>query len=181
MNEIYELKNEISLLRSLNDRNEIKEPENSLSINVLETELVFLQKKQKTIDSLLETNNSLFKSICDPSSLVIQDSISTVSKISNDIHEINRNKLNSTYKSEQITTTNQSNPKSVLTENSTIIVGDSIVKHLTGPGIAKKNHVKIKANPGATTENITDYIKLSIRKKPDFLLIYLGTNDLLMG
>ena len=42
MNEIYELKNEISLLRSLNDRNEIKEPENSLSINVLETELVFL-------------------------------------------------------------------------------------------------------------------------------------------
>ena len=123
----------------------------------------------------------MFKSICDPSSLVIQDSISTVSKISNDIHEINRNKLNSTYKSEQITTTNQSNPKSVLTENSTIIVGDSIVKHLTGPGIAKKNHVKIKANPGATTENITDYIKLSIRKKPDFLLIYLGTNDLLMG
>ena len=42
MNAIYELKNEISLLRSLNDRNEIKEPENSLSINVLETELVFL-------------------------------------------------------------------------------------------------------------------------------------------
>ena len=42
MNEIYELKNEISLLRSLSDRNETKEPENSLTINVLETELVFL-------------------------------------------------------------------------------------------------------------------------------------------
>ena len=69
----------------------------------------------------------------------------------------------------------------MLTENSTIIVGDSIVKYLTGPGTAKKNHAKTKATPGATTKNIIDYIKLSIRKKPDFLLVYLGTNDLLMG
>ena len=83
MNEIYELKNETSL-RSLNDRNENKEPENSHTINVLETKLVFLEKensilrselenKQKTIDSILETNSKLFKSVRDPSSLVIQD------------------------------------------------------------------------------------------------------------
>ena len=103
MNEIYELKNEISLLRSLSDRNESKEPENSHTINVLEVKLVFLEKensvlhselenKQKTIDSLLETNNSLFKSIRDPSLLVIQGSTSTNSKISNGIHKINRKK-----------------------------------------------------------------------------------------
>ena len=82
MNEIYELKNEISL-RLLNDRNENKEPENSHTINVLETKLVFLEKensilhselehKQKTIDSILETNSKLFKSVRDPSWLVIQ-------------------------------------------------------------------------------------------------------------
>ena len=103
MNKIYELKNEISLLQSLNDRNESKEPENSHSINVLETKFVYLEKensilsselenKQKTIDSLLETNSSLFKSIRDLSSLVIQDSTSTDSKISNGIHKINRKK-----------------------------------------------------------------------------------------
>ena len=45
MNEIYELKNEISFLRSLSDRNERKEPENSHTINILETKLVFLKKK----------------------------------------------------------------------------------------------------------------------------------------
>ena len=67
MNEIYELKKEISLLRSLNDRNESKESENSHTTNVLETKLVFLEKensilrselenKQKIIDLLLETN-----------------------------------------------------------------------------------------------------------------------------
>ena len=149
MNEIYELKKEISLLQSLNDRNESKESENSHTSNVLETKLVFLEKensilrseivnKQKIIDSLLETNISFFKSIRDPSSVVIQDSTSTDSKISNGIHEINRKKTNPTYKSEQITTTNKSNSKSVPTKNSVIIVGDSIVKHLTGLGIFKE-------------------------------------------
>ena len=78
------------------------------------------------------------KSIRDPSSVVIQDSTSSYSKISNGMHEINRKKTHPTYKSEQITTTNKSNPKSVSTKNSVIIVGDSIVKHLTGPGIFKE-------------------------------------------
>ena len=94
MNEICELKKEISLLRSLNSRNENKESENSHATNVLETKLVFLEKenlilrselenKQKIIVLLLETNNSLCKSIHDPSPIVIQDSTSTDSKISN--------------------------------------------------------------------------------------------------
>ena len=67
MNEIYELKNEIPLVRSLIDGNESKEPKNSHSINVLEIKLIFLEKenpvlrsklenKHETIDSLLETN-----------------------------------------------------------------------------------------------------------------------------
>ena len=67
------------------------------------------------------------------------------------------------------------------TKNSVIIVGDSIVKHLTGPRISKKNNIKIKTNPGATTEDIIGYIKPSIRKKPDFLLVYSGTNNLTNG
>ena len=104
--------------------------------------------------------------------LVIQDSNSTDSNISNDIHKTNRKKTNSTYKSEQIMTTNKSNPKSVPTKNSTIIFGNSIVKHLMGLGIFKKNHVKIKTDPGATTEDIIDYIKPRIWKKPDFLLVH---------
>ena len=78
-------------------------------------------------------------------------------------------------------TTNKSKPKSMPTKNSVIVVGDSRVKHLTGPGISKKNHIKIKTNPGATTENIIDYIKPNIRKKPDFLLVHYGTNDLTNG
>ena len=121
------------------------------------------------------------KSIRDPSLVVIQDSTSTDSKISNGINKINRRKNNPTYKSEQITTTNKSNSKSVLTKNCVIIVGDSMVKHVAGPGISKKNNIKIKTNPGAATEDIADYIKSSIRNKLGFLLVYSGANDLTNG
>ena len=56
MNEICELKKEISLLRSLNDRNENKESENSHTTNVLETKLVFLEKENSILRSELENN-----------------------------------------------------------------------------------------------------------------------------
>ena len=52
---------------------------------------------------------------------------------------------------------------------------------MTGPGISKKSHVKIKTNAGATTEDIIDFIKPSVPKKQDFLLAHLGTNDLTNG
>ena len=160
MNENYELKKEISFLQLLNDRNESKESENSHATNVLESKLVFIEKensilrlelenKQKIIDSLLETNSNLFKSIHDPSSVVTQDSTSTDSKVSNGINEIYRKKTNPKSKAEQITSTNKSSPKLVPTKDSFIMVSDSIVKHVTGPEISKKIHVKIKTNPGA--------------------------------
>ena len=56
MNEICELKKEISLLRSLNDINENKESENSHTTNVLETKLVFLEKENSILRSELENN-----------------------------------------------------------------------------------------------------------------------------
>ena len=68
-----------------------------------------------------------------------------------------------------------------MSTNSVIIVGDSIVKYLTVSEISEKNYIKIKANPDVTTEDIFDYIKPSILKKPDFLLVHLGTNELTNG
>ena len=141
-----------------------------LNMYLLKTKIQFYVRSK--LNHFYKPNSSLSKFTCDPSLLVIQDFNSTDSNISNDIHETNRKKTNSTYKSEQIMTTNKSNPKSVPTKNSAIIFGNSIVKHLMGLGIFKKNHVKIKTDPGATTEDIIDYIKPSIWKKLDFLLVH---------
>ena len=54
MNEIYELKNEISLLLSLIDRNKNTEPGNGDTIKVLERKLAFLEKKNLILRSELE-------------------------------------------------------------------------------------------------------------------------------
>ena len=57
-------------------------------------------------------------------------------------------------------------------------IGDSMVKHITGPGISKNDQVQVKTHPGATTEDTIDYIKPTVRQKPDIVIIHSGTNDL---
>ena len=38
--------------------------------------------------------------------------------------------------------------------------------------------MQVKTHPGATTNDIIDYIKPTIRQKPDIVIIHSGTNDL---
>ena len=58
------------------------------------------------------------------------------------------------------------------------IIGDSMVKHITGPEISRNDQVQVKTHPGATTDDIVDYIKPTICQKPDNVIVYSGTNDL---
>ena len=53
-----------------------------------------------------------------------------------------------------------------------------MVKHMNGPGISKNDQVQVKAHPGATTDDIIDYIKPIICQKPDIVIIHSGTHDL---
>ena len=51
-------------------------------------------------------------------------------------------------------------------------------KHINGPRISKKDQVQVKTHPGATTDDIIDYIKPTIRQKPDIVNVHSGTNNL---
>ena len=53
-----------------------------------------------------------------------------------------------------------------------------MVKHKTGLGISKNDQVQVKKHPRATTDDIIDYIKPTIRQQPDIVIINSGTNDL---
>ena len=53
-----------------------------------------------------------------------------------------------------------------------------MVKHINGPGISKNDQVQVKTHPGATTDDIRDYIKPTIRQKSDIVIVHSGTNDL---
>ena len=59
-----------------------------------------------------------------------------------------------------------------------IIVGDSMIKHANGHEDSRDDSVKIRCHPGATTDDITDYLRPTARKKPDMIIIHTGTNDI---
>ena len=63
-------------------------------------------------------------------------------------------------------------------KNGIIIVGNSIIKHVNGCEVSRDNSVKIRCHPGATTDDIIDYVRPTARKKPDMIIIHTGTNDI---
>ena len=71
------------------------------------------------------------------------------------------------------------NPKSK--RDSVIILGDSMIKHANEWEIAKKLKPECKVFarnfPGATTQCMADYMKPSIRAKPNDFILLVGTND----
>ena len=53
-----------------------------------------------------------------------------------------------------------------------------MIKNITVTGISRKNTIKMRPHPGATTVDICDYIKPELRQKPDVIIIHCGTNDI---
>ena len=47
-----------------------------------------------------------------------------------------------------------------------------MVKHITGSVISKNDQVQVKAHPGATTDDTIDYVKPTIRQKPDIAIAH---------
>ena len=63
----------------------------------------------------------------------------------------------------------------------TVILGDSIVKNIQGHKLGKVvgHRVVVRPFPGATTEDdMRHYIKPTLDKSPDQILLHAGTNDL---
>ena len=61
-----------------------------------------------------------------------------------------------------------------------VILGDSIVKGIHGPPLGKKvgHRVVVKPFPGATTDDMRSYMKPTLDKSPDRIVIHVGTHDL---
>ena len=53
-----------------------------------------------------------------------------------------------------------------------------MIKHVNGCEVSRDNSVKIRCRPGATTDDIIDYVRPTARKKPDMIIIHTGTNDI---
>ena len=53
-----------------------------------------------------------------------------------------------------------------------------MIKHVNSCDISHSNTVKIHPNPRVSTQDLMDYVKPAVRKKPKGLLIHKGKNDI---
>ena len=119
--------------------------------------------------------------------------ISQLNSKTYDNTHVNKNSNNNTKESEPLDQANkkseseeiieQSNPNTLPKKRPcTIIVGDSIVKHLRGKSIAYKtsrdNIILVKPFLGARTKAMKHYVSPGLEKKTDLGILHTGTNDL---
>ena len=61
------------------------------------------------------------------------------------------------------------------------IVGDSMTRDLKEWLMARDKAVKVYTFPGASCEDMENYLVLLMNRKPDQILLHVGTNDLRAG
>ncbi|CAB4042109.1 Hypothetical predicted protein, partial [Paramuricea clavata] len=67
-----------------------------------------------------------------------------------------------------------------LKRHTTVLIGDSMIKNIQGPKLGKEvgNRVVVKSFPGAISEDMRHYIKPTIDRSPNRIVLHCGTNDL---
>ena len=159
-------------------------------IKYLESESKFLKdifNKQKLIDKQLENNTELVyhKSYHVPLQYVKVAS-GTVNgsrpPTDNKYRPVDNNRSNSLLvKSTENKNSNNAEDHGVIKSSSKkgiTIVGDSIIKHVNEREVSRDDSIKIRCHPGATTDDIIDYVRPTARKKPDTIIIHTNTNDI---
>ena len=61
-------------------------------------------------------------------------------------------------------------------KGTTLIVGDSIIAGLREAKLSRKRKVKVRFLPGAKTEELVFHLIRYLNKKPDNIIIHIGTN-----
>ena len=60
----------------------------------------------------------------------------------------------------------------------TVVADDSILKGLKGWLMARDGSIKVQSFARATTQDMQDYVKQLLSRKPSRIVLYTGTNDL---
>ena len=164
-------------------------------IKFLESENSFLKSdiniKQKMIDSILELNSHLLNHQCcwvpeNANNEIYQKRIENKEKKlkkspgKNKNRGSNRNNMNVTARkqNDQHSQNKDKNEVRETLKKDIIIIHDSMIEYMNGWGISRSSSVKIRSHPGATTEDIIDYIRPTAQKTPKMMVIRSGTNDI---
>ena len=59
-----------------------------------------------------------------------------------------------------------------------LIVGDSMLKNINEWTLSRRYTTKFRCFRGSTVDDLHDYIKPLLRKRPDKIILVIGTNDI---
>ena len=63
-------------------------------------------------------------------------------------------------------------------KKSVMIVGDSLLNGINEAGLRRDHFVQVRSEPGATSEDMIDYVLPRARARPDLMILHVGSNDL---
>ena len=149
--------------------------------------------KQKVIDSVLEHNSNLLNHQCcqvseNANNEIYQKSSENKEKKLKKSPDKNKNR-DSNRNNTSVTARKQNDKRSQIEDqdevrdNKTpkkdiVIIGDSMIKYINDREISRSSSVNIRSHPGATTEDLIDYVRPITRKNPKMMVIHSGTNGI---
>ena len=189
MNEIYELKREISKLKVQEKTGKCGSSE-STSRYILKSQIRILQEQNSFIKSELHQKQIIIEKLLDinrngkinncPSNGISQSDKRQGEKNSSNkvVHQFSKGKGNPNNEHNRNTRNDSNNNM----RKKITVIGDSMVKFLRSDEMSSVNNaVNIMKHPGSTTDDMVDYVRPVTRKKPDVIIMHIGTNDLTKG
>ena len=73
---------------------------------------------------------------------------------------------------------NDQRGESTRSSKSVVILGDSMIKNIHGGKLSREAHVTLRSFSGSTVDDMIDFVRPFTRRKPDELILHIGTNDL---
>ena len=197
MNEIFDLRQEITSLKLQLQQEKLSksktspcENEEKIVIENFKSQITSYKTENKILKEEMKSKQNILDEILHQNSQLLKfdhyfnDTTNKKENIRED--KECHNKLNCQQKKQLLKERTVLSKESQKSENKmhgkdqkkVFIVGDSMIKNITGTGISRENIIKMRSHPGATTIDICDYIKPELRQKPDVVIVHCGTNDI---
>ena len=99
----------------------------------------------------------------------------------------NQKPTNTTMNDENIETPNEASDTQQTNElrkpwewkkDTVLIVGDSMISNINENTLSRRYQTKVRSFQGSTIKDLHDYIKPLLKKKPDKIVLVIGTNDM---
>ena len=156
-------------------RNELSDVKQipSSSPNEKKEDFVHLQIENKRLKDEIKTKNQIIQK------LLTNENTNEVTAANSNYEILTPHTKDSPIKRKKDDNNALSKEKPPLTARKVVIIGDSMLNALDEKRMSSNSmSVKVRNHPGATSLDVIDHLRPTIRQNPDVIVIHAGTNDI---